>query len=283
LLDRARPFLLLAASAALAACGGGNGDAPTEPLASMYGDGARIPEVVAEPTWLDPNDPDSESCSYPADRQVYVTGVTVVAIDRFDETDEGAQGNFYIQDTFAQEQYEPVAGELPPSFGVTVYAPSFSPPDLRLAAGDVADLLGQITEFPGPSSFPFRFCRTLPELSGTMTFRFEGGQAGVTTVTLDQLRGYEAARRYLGMLVRVEDVQIAGDPQLDSSNRYTAALNMGAGVPAEDVVKIANELYDLELDGPPLADGVTFAAVTGVVTYFYGFKIVPRSPADFEL
>jgi hypothetical protein len=280
LLDRARSLLVLAATAA-AACGGGNGDPPTVPLGTTCGDGARIPDVVVEPTWLDPTDTDSERCSYPADRQVYVTGVTLVAVDRFDETGEGAQGNLYVQDTCAQALYEPVPDEPPPSFGVTVYAPSFSPPDLRLAPGDVADLLGQITEFPGPSSGPFRFCRTLPELSGTMSFRFEGGAVSPTLVAVDQLLGYESARRYLGMLVRVEGVQIAGEPS-NSGGRYTASINMGAGVPAEDVVKIANELYDIEAEGPPLADGDTFSAVTGVITYFYGFKIVPRSPADFE-
>ena len=40
-------------------------------------------------------------------------------------------------------------------------------------------------------------------------------------------------------------------------------------------------LYDLKNDGPTLEAGGTFSAVTGVLTYFYGFKIAPRSPDDF--
>jgi len=284
LLYRAPTALLLVAALTTAACGGGNGDAHSTPLGTAYGDGSRIPDVVREPTWIDPEDEDSESCAYPDDQRVNVTGVTVVAIDRYDETGEGAQGNFYVQDSFAQtlDRYAPPEPGKPLSFGVTVFAPSFSPPDLRLAPGDVVDLLGGFMEFAGPSNGRFPECRTLPEMAGTMTFRFEGGEeVEPTPVTLDDLRGYESARRYLGMLVRLEDVKIAGNPA-ESGGRYTASINMGAGVPSNDVVKISNELYNLKGEGPQLS-GMTFGAVTGVVTYFYGFKIAPRSPADFEL
>jgi hypothetical protein len=58
---------------------------------------------------------------------------------------------------------------------------------------------------------------------------------------------------------------------------------MGGGFPGDDQVKLSNELFDLKNEGPPLATGTEFAAVTGVLTYFYGFKIAPRSAADFEL
>lgn len=276
-------FAALVAALTTAACGGGNGDEHSTPLAIAYGDGARIPDVVVEPTWVDGENKDSEGCAYPGDQHVHVTGVTVLAIDRYDETGKGAQGNFYVQDAYAQtlDDYDPAQAGKPFSFGVTVYAPSFSPPDLRLAEGDVVDMLGGFTEFPGPSSGPFPYCRTLPEMAGTMTFRFEGGgQVEPTVISLDDLRGYEAARRYLGMLVRVENVTIAGQPA-ESSGRYTATLNMGAGVPAADVVSVSNELFDLKNEGPEL-EGASFKSITGVVTYFYGFKIAPRSAADFE-
>jgi hypothetical protein len=49
-----------------------------------------------------------------------------------------------------------------------------------------------------------------------------------------------------------------------------------------DVPSISNELFDLKALGPPLAKDVTFKAVTGIITYFYGFKIAPRSADDFE-
>jgi hypothetical protein len=35
--------------------------------------------------------------------------------------------------------------------------------------------------------------------------------------------------------------------------------------------------------GPPMPAGATFKSITGVVTYFGGFHIAPRSAADFEI
>jgi hypothetical protein len=270
-------FLAFAPALALSACGstgsGGTGDSPSEPSTSKLGDGARLHEVVGEATWLDPNDADSASCDSPKDRHVHVTGVTVVGIDRFDETGQGQLGNFYVQDTAV----DPV-----PFSGITVFAPSFSPPDLRLAEGDVADALGTLMEFLGPSSGRFGECKTLPEIGGTLSFRLENGIREPHTITIDDLKSYETARQWLGMLVRVEDVRIAADAA-NSSGRYTAPLDVGSGVPASDVPRISNELFDLENEGPPLTQGMTFPSVSGIVTYFYGFKLAPRSAADFEL
>ncbi|AKT40715.1 hypothetical protein [Chondromyces crocatus] len=280
MLDSTRIPLLLSFVLPLAACGGGNGDAHADPLANVYGDGERLPQVLGQPSWLDPDDQDSARCSYPSDRPVRVTGVAVVAIDRYDETSQGATGNYYVQDTYAQANHEPVEGDPVPGFGMTVFNPSFSPPDLRLAEGDVVDVTGVMMEFAGPVTGRFPFCRTLPEIGGTMSFRFENAHVESTTVPLTALRGYESARPYIGMLVRLENVEIAGNPS-ESSGRYSAAINMGQGVEASDIVRISNELYDLKGQGPAL-QGSSFRAVTGVLTYFYGFRIAPRSPADFE-
>lgn len=268
---RASVVLLAAASASLAACGGGNGDAPLTPIADEYGGGARIAELVGDATWLDPSDKGSFRCNPPPDRRVHVTGATVIAIDRFDETGEGDRGNFYIQDS---------GGEPGAYAGMTVYRPSFTPPDLRLSPGDVVDVTGVLTEFLGPPSGRFEHCRTLPEIGGTLSLRFENGDVEPTLVPLDDLLRYETARPYIGMLVRVEDVVIAGEPSRNEG-RFSASLDVGAGVPAPDVPKISNELYDLDAEGPLLEAGASFEAVTGVLTYFYGFRIAPRSPADF--
>jgi hypothetical protein len=272
---RIRSLLLAPPLLLSAACGGGNGDTPSIPTADAYGSGARISDIFGEAVWLDPENLDSINCSIPPDRSIYVTGITIVAIDRFDETDKGQFGNYFVQDSAAR--YAP---DEPAEYrGMTVYNPSFSPPDLRLSPGDVTDLLGSLTEFPGPSSGKFPYCRTLPELLGAMTFRFEGADVTPTTVLLEELMSYETARKYLGMLVRLESVTVEGTP-VNASGRYTAPLVVG--VPPPDVVNISNELYDLEAEGPPLALGSQFASVTGILTYFYGFKIAPRSPADFE-
>lgn len=276
----ARPhvFALLAALAASACSGtgdGGTGDPPSKPAADPCGGGARLPDVVGEPTWVDPDQAMSNSCSYPPDRPVKLAGLRIVAIDRYDETGDGASGNYYVQDGCA----DPIG----PYAGMTVYAPSFSPPDLRLAEGDVVDVLGNLMEFPGPTAGPFPQCRTLPEIGGTMTFRFElGSDLTPKTIPTTDLKTYEGARQYLGMLVRIENVAIA-DKAYESNGRYSAPIDVGGGISQIDVPSISNELFDLKNEGPLLAEGVKLKAVTGVVTYFYGFKIAPRSAADFEL
>lgn len=249
----------------------------------MLGDGARLREVIGPATWYSPGNVDSAGCKVPQDKQVRATGQVVAAIDRFDETGDGALGNIYIEDVYAD-------GETPePYSGVTVFDPAFTPPDLRLIEGDVVDTFGNLQEFLGPSS-PFGDCKTLPEIGGTMQFRFDNGPLAPLTVVLEngsdrfaEIKGYENARRYIGMLVRVEGVLIAGAPKKDSAGRYTAALNMGGGLSADDVIKLSNELFDMENEGPELADGAQFKAVTGILTYFYGFKLAPRSADDFEL
>jgi hypothetical protein len=249
---------------------GGTGDPHANPSKNALGNCPGFSELVGPATWLDPKDEDSLSCDAPADRYVCVSGVTVVAVDRYDETGNGATGNYYGQDT------RPEPG---PYAGMTIYAPSFSPPDLRLAPGDVADLAGSLIEFLGPSSGRFGQCKTLPEISGAMSLRFEGADVPATTIKLSDLFTYEEARPYLGMLVKIENVSI-GDNPTSSSGRYSAPLKVDVAIPAAAVPKLSNELFALQDVG--LAKGSSFKSITGVVTYFYGFKLAPRSVEDLE-
>lgn len=270
----AAALFALGSSACSSSGGGGTGDPPTEPTADPCGGGLRLPDVVGPASWVDPKNANSVNCKYPTDKPVSLSGVRVLAIDRFDETGDGQTGNYYVEDA--------CANPLGPFSGMTVYAPSFSPPDLRLAAGDVVDVLGNLSEFPGPSSGAFPQCRTLPEVGGTMTFRFEQGPDLVpVTIPATDLKTYDGARQWLGMLVRVKNLRIAADAKGSSSGRYTAQIDVGGGLSAIDVPYISNELFDLENEGPALTEGTTFESVTGIVTYFYGFKLAPRSPADF--
>jgi hypothetical protein len=285
------PFRRLALAGALsaaAACNvtsdGSTGDPPSEPDADVLGTGARVSEVVGPATWFDENTMGTASCSAPLDRQVRLTGQIIVAVDRFDETNDGAVGNIYVQDVT-----DPADGAVPYS-GLTVFSPSFTPPDLRVFEGDVVDTFGNLIEFLGPNSDGFGGCRTLPEIGGAMSLRFDAAPAvpativtaGADSARWDPVKGYPNARQWIGMLVRFEGVTIASDGANDGKGRYTAAIDVGGGISGDDVVKISNELFDLEGEGPALTQGAQFAAVTGVLTYFYGFKIAPRSAADFE-
>lgn len=270
----AAALLLLSACDPNVSEGGGTGDPASTPVADPCGGGTRLPDVVGTATWTNMNASNAAACKYPVDKPVNLPGVRIAAIDRFDETGEGQSGNFFVVD----------ACSAPAPFGgMTVYAPSFSPPDLRLFPGDVVDLHGNITEFPGPSGAEFQYCRTLPEVGGTLTFRFElGPDIAPHTIPLSDLKSYDGARQWLGMLVRVENVKLTADPKL-SSGRFTAPIDVGGGIEQADVPLLSNELFDMQKLGPPLAKDTTFKAVTGIITYFYGFKLAPRSADDFEI
>jgi hypothetical protein len=264
------PVIALAVLAAGCDNFGVGGDKPSDPVASVLGNGRRISDVFGEATWFDPDDDDSVSCSIPGDFDVKISGVAVSAVDRFDEVTDGALGNLYVQDVTAEP------GEYQ---GMTVFDPSFTPPDLRVAEGDVLDFFGVYQEFPGPSSGPFRNCRTLPEISGAGTFRFEGAHVVPKVVKLEDILGYPKARRYLGMLITLQNVKISADPKaskpsLPTGGRYTALIDRTGidttGIDAADFPQISNELYDMLNEGPPMAKGTEFKSLTGVVTYFYG-------------
>ncbi len=263
---------------------GSTGDPPSEPDSDVLGNGSRVSEVVGPATWFSESNMTSQGCAVPSDRQVRLTGQTIVAVDRYDETGDGALGNIYVQDVATP-------GDPPVPFsGLTVFSPSFTPPDLRVFEGDVVDTFGNLIEFLGPTS-PFGGCRTLPEIGGAMSLRFDAAPAEpVTIVTAgtdparwDPIKTYPNARQWLGMLVRVEGVTVTAAGANDGNGRYTAPFDIGGGISGDDIVKLSNELFDMEGLGPPLTQGAQFKAVTGVFTYFYGFKIAPRSAEDFEL
>src|SRR4030095_3567044 len=93
-------FFGWACLALASACGGTSGDPMGIPAADRLGTGARLHEILGPATWVAPDDMDSLSCTdIPLDRRIEVTGVTINAIDTFDETHEGSTGNIYVQDT----------------------------------------------------------------------------------------------------------------------------------------------------------------------------------------
>jgi hypothetical protein len=278
-------LLALAPSACNLTAGGGTGDPPTEPLADVRGSGRQISEVVGPAdAWHQPGNIESAGCSFPSDRNVRLTGQVIAAIDRFDETGDGATGNVYVQDLGVD------AGDPVPYSGITVFDPAFTPPDLRVQEGDAVDTLGILIEFPGPQGALFGDCMSLPEIGGTMTFRFDGFAPSPTTIVQaggtgrwDPVIGYPNARQWIGMLVRFEDVVLAEDGTEDGNGRMAIAIDMGGGISGSEVISISNELFDLQESGLDLATGAQYTAVTGVMTYFFGFKLAPRSAADFEM
>lgn len=259
----------------LAGCsGGGGGDPPAPPLANKCGNGSHISSKLNDggfsgfgpAPWVQPANPNSLNCNYPAPEKVYATCLTVTAVDRWDETGNGASGTVYVQDTVSPT---PVYGAL------SMFDPNFSPPDLRVLAGDVLDVTGTYEEFVGPSAGAFPQCQTLPQISGAASFRFDGAVPAPVEITPADLNSYDKARQYMNMLVKVKNVVIAADGS-SSSGRYSANVAIPSGTPWA----ISNELFDVP-GSMPLHANDSFDSVTGIVTYFYSFHLAPRSAADF--
>jgi hypothetical protein len=276
--------LPLAASACSGTGDGGTGDLPSEPVGDAYGNGRPLDELFGEADWYDPTNAASIDCGSPNPRRTQLTGLTIIAVDTYDEVNDNRKGNIYAVQT-------PGKKGLQPYDAITLRTPSFTPPDLRVFPGEVVDASGNFVEFLGPPSSLFGYCETLPQIEGTVTYRFDGGDIApyplVPASTADGsdrwavLKSYEAARPFIGMLVRLENVKF-NERREGVNGDVTFPINVAeqGSVLQSDVPGVSNELYDILGTGPAIPDGSTVASVTGILTYFYGFKIAPRGPSD---
>jgi len=87
-------------------------------------------------------------------------------------------------------------------------------------------------------------------------------------------------RKWIGMLVTVEDVTVIGPLVSDSSGRVSAPFTN-----TPNGAKINNELWDLQVwNGSNTANsfptGTHFKSITGIVDFFFNIFIAPRSMAD---
>lgn len=192
--------------------------------------------------------------------RVVIENVVVTATDSYDEDGEGRTGNAWIQDPV------PAGG---PWSGVQLFVPTVVPARTRLVPGDVVRVVGTLDEFVlrYDDGSPMDRKGTLTELRDA-SIQKTGEYLAPAPVTIagadlgDRLR----AEPWEGVLVRVEDVVFTGG--YDSYG--DATTNWG--------VEVANDLYEI----PGVAAGVRVAALSGVVTYFFGFKVLPRGPEDIE-
>lgn len=251
------PFLALA----LAACGSRAGDRPVTPDPDPLGDGLRIREVQA-PGKAPP-------ASDLANASVRVTGAVITAVDTFDETRDGkSRGTIYMQD---MDQAAPLSG-------ISLFSPSFQPANLRLLAGDVVDVNGQYAEahtIGSTVNFGANFLAQF--VQPTVTFRTETTQLPKPVVIdVTDLFDFTKGRKWMGMLVTVKNVQVSPpamnvDKNGKATGRVTAPFSGAQNAPA-----VSNELWDLQENywsDPP-------QSITGIVTFFFNFKIAPRSAAD---
>ena len=252
----------------LAACGSG-GDKPVTPDPNPLGDGMRIRQVQA-PGPMPPSSP-------LANATVRVTSAVVTAIDTFDETRDGkSRGTIYLQDL---DKNDPLSG-------ISLFSPSFQPANLRLLAGDVVDVNGQYAEAHTiGSTVDFKANFLAQFVQPTVTFRTETTQLPKPVVIditdlFDPANGFAKARRWMGMLVTVTNLQTYGPPTMnvDKTGKPTGRVTAPLSPDPKNGPMVSNELWNLPEGYWP--DGATLKSVTGVVTFFFNFKIAPRSEAD---
>jgi hypothetical protein len=194
--------------------------------------------------------------------RVAVDDVVVTAVDTYDEDGQGRVGNVWVQDWVTDPAQRAWTG-------VQLFAPTVIPGRTDLQPGDIVRVVGTLDEFVllDDAGNPMDTDGTLTEMTEASAQKTgEALPLGPVTIAGTDLGNLSAAEPWEGVLVRVANVQMAG--AYDS--RGEAETSWGW--------VIANDLYEI----PGLADGTTFAAVTGVVTYFFGFKILPRGPEDVE-
>jgi hypothetical protein len=197
--------------------------------------------------------------AYPGvDARVVVRNVVVSAVDTFDEDGSGRVGGVWVQD----------AGGGAWS-GIQLYNPVVIPSRTRLVPGDIVDLIGTVDEFVllNPDGTPMDPNGTLTEIgAGSVQKVGETVPPDPVVIPESDLADRASAEPWEGCLVRIENVTMTGP-----YNRYDELTTAGG-------VTVANDLYVI----PGVVAGTHFTAISGVVTYFFGFKLLPRGPQDVE-
>jgi hypothetical protein len=252
----------------LAACSSPSGDPPSTPNPTSLGRGSRIRDIASPTLASHPKQlPQSQWKSGVCARQTaLVTGAVVTFIDTWDETKDGkSRGTVFVQDVGSQDPYA----------GTSLYKPTYLPADLRVAPGDVLDLSGPYEELCSVGTRTFTG-GVLPQIASPLgTFRYEYAAPDPKVVDVTDFDDYNKGRQWLNMIVTVQNVKV-GVGSNDGSGRITFAVSKIFGG-----LEISNELYDLGVNDIPPAS--TVKSVTGIITWFDGYHIAPRSKDDLVL
>jgi hypothetical protein len=209
-----------------------------------------------------------------------VSGAIVIAVDTFDETGNGkGAGTIYVQDLGSNAGYS----------GISLFAPSFNPGNLAVGPGDVLDLKGQYQENQSISTAVFAPGAVFPQLSRPVaTFRYEADVPEPVLINAEDLADYAKGRRWLGMLVKINDVTLQADAMADMNGRVAVNLSAASGAvgnkcnsPFPRPASLTNDLFDLAALG--LKANTHVRSITGVVGFFCNIHLAPRSKADILL
>jgi hypothetical protein len=202
----------------------------------------------------------------PSGATMRAKGVVVVAVDTYDETQDGKSiGNVYVED--------PV--QPTPWSGMTLYQVTLNPPDLALNPGQGVDLVGPYQPFAGPASSPFSNGIMLPEVvKGSLTLSYEGESPKPVDITMADVADPVKAMKYVGMLVRLQNVTVGA---------YATGKRQQAPINGNSNFVLAGQFMPIQPDyGGTVAANTTLKSVTGLMNYFYSHALCPRSSADIE-
>lgn len=220
---------------------------------------------------------------------VAVSGVVVSAIDDYLEPG-GDTGDIWVQQVVDDPMFNGCA-PMPDGrhvCGIQLFAPSTIPTGSYLLTGDSVSITGgSYDEFNcqqccAPPRAPCTFTdRTLPEFSRAGVERIGTGiEPVVVPATVQQI--IDGGDRYVGVLVRIE-----GDVMMETPTGSTATRGEIRMVGGLNLSPQIGALTDRT--GRPLFDRTTgrlnytrVRNVTGIVSYFFGPKLLPRGPEDFE-
>jgi hypothetical protein len=195
---------------------------------------------------------------------VTIRGVVVTAIDRFG----GTQGGVYVS--------EPAGGAYS---GVFVYNADTTDVD-ALEVGDLVDVEGGIVdEFALKSDTSGRaLTEIVPPMGGTISITRVGtGQVPAATLVDPVLAASDVmeAEKWEGVLIRFENVSVLGN--IDPINEADLFFQYQISGP----YLMDSSLTSLgDLTTPAYVRGDCLASITGLGTYFFNDKILPRDAAD---
>jgi len=220
--------------------------------------------------------------AFPIGSPVNVRSVTVTAFDTYDEDGTGRVGTIYLQEMSpagdTTDPFRPcplTADRRHRACALSLFAASVAPVGFNPRPGDIVDIVGgAYDEFDcsgvcGTPAQPFPDGRFIPQVA-----RPTARQSGVApplapiVVTLADIEQHNAA--LMGVLVTVENVTALGNPD------RRGEIQLGAG---NNGVRLTQEFTRIT----GAASGTRWSRITGIVTYFYTPKLVPRSAADLVL
>lgn len=210
---------------------------------------------------------------------VSASTVTITAFDEYDEDGTGNVGDVYFQGLIPKGSSDDPWSPCPITpdglhrvCGISTFNTTFQPSGFHPVAGNLVDVIsGLYDEFTcsgvcGNPPQPFPDGRYLPQLRN-VTLR----SAGVAplpvplVVTLDDMLAHNA--ELMGVLVAIENVTTTAAPD----RRGEIALT-----PGSSGVHITQQLTPIV----GVVMGTRWQRIVGVVSYFYGPKIIPRTPED---